>query len=54
VAEEALTNEVARRRAEALAVEIRLDLAAANEYVENHGSFAELAREHFDSDDGAV
>lgn len=54
VAEEALANEVARRRAEALAAEIRLDLAAANEYVESNGSFADLAREHFASDDDAV
>ncbi|HEU4619028.1 MAG TPA: type II toxin-antitoxin system CcdA family antitoxin [Gammaproteobacteria bacterium] len=54
VAEEALANEVARRRAEALAAEIRLDLAAANDYVEKHGSFADLAREHFASDDDSV
>ena len=54
VAEEALANEVARRRAEALAAEIRVDLTAANEYVENHGSFADFAREHFASDDDAV
>lgn len=54
IAEEALANEVARRRADALAEEIRLDLIAANEYVENNGSFAELAREHFASDDDAV
>lgn len=54
VAEEALANEVARRRAEALAAEIRLDLAAVNDYVEKHGSFADLAREHFASDDEAV
>ena len=54
VAEEALANEVQRRRAEALAAEIRADLAAANEYVEKNGSFAELAREHFVSADDAV
>jgi antitoxin CcdA len=54
VAEEALANEVERRRAEALAAEIRLDLTAANEYMEKNGSFADLAREHFASDDEAV
>ena len=54
VAEEALANEVARRRAEALAAEIRVDLTAANEYVESHGSFADFAREQFASDDDAV
>lgn len=54
VAEEALANEVQRRRAEALAAEISADLVAANEYVEKNGSFAELAREHFASGDDAV
>lgn len=53
VAEEALANEVARRRPETIAAQIRLDLTAANEYVENNGSFADLAREHFASDDDA-
>ena len=47
VAEEALTIEVARRRAAALAAAIRKDIEAANAYVERNGSFAELAREHF-------
>lgn len=54
VAEEALANEVQRRRAEALAAEISADLVAANEYVEKNGSFAELAREHFAAGDDAV
>ena len=55
VAEEALTGEVARRRAEALAAEIRADLEAANAYVDKHGSFADLARKHFaDSGDETV
>jgi antitoxin CcdA len=55
VAEEALANEVARRRAEALAAEIQLDLDAANDYVEKNGSFADFAREQFaPADDGAV
>jgi antitoxin CcdA len=55
IAEEALTGEVARRRAEALAAEIRLDLEAANAYVDKNGSFADLAREQFaDSGDETV
>jgi post-segregation antitoxin (ccd killing protein) len=49
VAEEALRNDVARRRAEALTMEIREDLEAVNDYVAKHGSFADLAREHFAS-----
>lgn len=32
-----------------LHAEIELDLAAANDYVERHGSFAELARDHYDA-----
>lgn len=54
VAEQALADEVRRRRAEALAAEIQVDLTAANEYIEKNRSFAELARDHFDPDDGAV
>jgi hypothetical protein len=46
---------VARRRAEALAAEIRIDIEAANDYVSRNGSYAELAREHFaKKDDDAV
>ncbi len=38
-----------------LRAEIEMDLAAANEYVARHGSFAELAREHYaGADDDAV
>ena len=31
----------------ALRAEIEMDLAAANDYVARHGSFSELAREHY-------
>jgi len=34
-----------------LRAEIELDLAAANDYVARHGSFAELAREHYAATD---
>ena len=35
--------------------EIETDLAAANDYVSRHGSFADLAREHYAStDDDAI
>jgi hypothetical protein len=33
---------------------IAIDLAAANDYVAQHGSFAELAREHYAAGDDAV
>jgi hypothetical protein len=33
--------------------EIEIDLTAANDYVARHGSFATIAREHYESDDDA-
>ena len=51
VAEQALINEVARRRAELLGVEIRQDLAACKAYAVQHGSFADMVREHYRSAD---
>ena len=49
VAEEALVQEVARRRAEQLKAEIRQDLEALDVYEAKHGSFAEMVREHYQS-----
>ena len=55
IAEEALTLELERRRSLALATEIKADVAAADAYIQKHGSFAALAREHFrPGDDGSV
>jgi hypothetical protein len=34
-----------------LRAEIEMDLAAANDYVARHGSFAKLAREHYAATD---
>jgi hypothetical protein len=34
-----------------LRAEIEIDLAAANDYVARHGSFGELAREHYAATD---
>jgi antitoxin CcdA len=51
VAEEALAQEVERRRAEALAAEVKQDLAAYNAYAEKHGAFADLVREHYQNAD---
>lgn len=48
VAEQALADEVARRRAEQIRAEIVQDLEAAAAYAEKHGSFAEMAREHYE------
>lgn len=57
VAEEALVHEVAKRKAEELKAEIRRDLEALDAYEVEHGSFAEMAREHYQdqaADDEAV
>jgi antitoxin CcdA len=52
VAEEALIQQVARRKAEQLQAEIRQDLEAASSYMAKHGSFAEMVRQHYrDGDD---
>jgi post-segregation antitoxin (ccd killing protein) len=47
VAEEALTQTLARRLADQVKAEIRQDLDAYNAYVAEHGSPAELARTHY-------
>lgn len=47
VAEEALAQQVARRKAELLQAEIKRDLEAASSYIEKHGSFAEMVQQHY-------
>jgi post-segregation antitoxin (ccd killing protein) len=54
VAEEALARAYAEQQSAALAVQLQQDLAACNSYAEQHGSFAEMARAHYEPDDGAV
>ena len=54
VAEQALAQEYAQRRSEALIAELRQDLAAVENYAEQHGSFADLVRAHYERDDDAV
>jgi post-segregation antitoxin (ccd killing protein) len=54
VAEESLATKYAELSSEALIAELRLGLAAVESYAEEHGSFAELVREHYERDDGAV
>ncbi len=51
VAEEALIQEVSRRKAERLRAEIRQDLEAMNAYIDKHGSFAEMVREFYQERD---
>jgi post-segregation antitoxin (ccd killing protein) len=52
VAEEALAQALAQRLAEQLRADIRQDLGALNAFVEAHGSFAEMVREHYATVDG--
>jgi post-segregation antitoxin (ccd killing protein) len=54
VAEEALALEYAQRRSETIIAELRQDLAAAESYADQHGTFADLVREHYERDDGSV
>jgi post-segregation antitoxin (ccd killing protein) len=54
VAEEALATKYAELHAEALIAELRQGLAAVQSYADQHGSFAELVREHYEHEDGAV
>ena len=52
VAEDALAQALARHVAEQVKADMRQDLAALNAFVEAHGSFAELVREHCVTVDG--
>jgi len=54
VAEEALASKYAELRSEELVAEMRRGLAAVENYADQHGSFAELVREHYEREDGAV
>jgi post-segregation antitoxin (ccd killing protein) len=54
VAEQSIADEYATRSKEARLVELRQDLAAVESYEEQHGSFPELVRAHYERDDGAV
>ncbi len=54
VAEEAIAEEYAKRRKEALLKELRQDLAAVEKYEEQHGSFPELVRAHYEREDGSI
>jgi antitoxin CcdA len=54
VAEQAIAEEYASRRAIELRAELAGELAAIETYEEEHGSFTEMARAHYRDDDGAV
>lgn len=54
VAEEALAHAYAEKRSAALAAQLQQDLAAAEQYTETHGSFSDMVRAHYETDDGAI
>ena len=54
VAEEAIADEYSKRCKEALLKELREDLAAVEKYEEQHGSFPELVRAHYEREDGSI
>ena len=54
VAEEALATKYAELSSEALRADLQRGLAAVDAYSEQHGSFSELVRKHYEKDDGAV
>jgi post-segregation antitoxin (ccd killing protein) len=54
VAEEALASKYAELSREAILAELRQGLAAVEAYAEQHGSFPELVRKHYEKDDDTV
>jgi post-segregation antitoxin (ccd killing protein) len=54
VAEEALAAKYAELHSEAIRAELESGLSAVENYADQHGSFADLVREHYESEDGAV
>lgn len=54
VAEDALAAKYAELHSEELKEQLKLGLAAVESYADRHGSFADLVREHYEREDGAV
>jgi post-segregation antitoxin (ccd killing protein) len=54
VAEEALSSKYAELSSEALLADLRRGLAAVQSYADQHGSFSEVVREHYEQGDDAV
>jgi antitoxin CcdA len=51
IAEQALAQEVSRHKAEQLRAEIRQDFEALDAYESKYGSFPQMVREHYRTDD---
>jgi len=54
VAEEAIASKYAELKSQAIKAELQRGLAAVENYADQHRSFADLVREHYESEDGAV
>lgn len=54
VAEQALANAYSERNAAIVRAELQQDLGAAGAYAEQHGSFADFVRAHYEDSDGAI
>jgi post-segregation antitoxin (ccd killing protein) len=54
VAEEALASKYAEVRSLELIAELKLGLTAVESYADQHGSFPEFVREHYEREDDAV
>lgn len=50
VAEEALAQELEKRRRADIEAEVRADIQVINAYIEKHGSFADHMREHLEKE----
>ena len=51
VAEQAVAVAYVERLRETLSAQVQVDLAALEQYAEEHGTFADLVREHYGTDD---
>jgi antitoxin CcdA len=54
VAEEAIAHEYSSRRAKELRAELEKDLAAVEKYEQEHGSFSDMVRAHYEGENGPV
>jgi post-segregation antitoxin (ccd killing protein) len=54
VAEEALASKYAELHSEAIRADLQRGLSVVENYADQHGAFADLVREHYESEDGAV
>ncbi len=54
VAEKAIADEYASLRTKQLRAELQKELEELDRYVEEHGCFSDMVRDHYGNDDGSV